>query len=113
MFLWKLHTWRKKEREKEWVKEKERKRKGKDFILTEVFLLSQFVALMNALIICYDCGPTSKDFLRTSLSPLQLYCKLDFYSLSRDRDVNQKVQIAIWSSSLFCQGTLDFYYICI
>lgn len=42
-----------------------KKGRGKDFLLTEVFLLSQSLALVNALIISYDFCPISKSLFST------------------------------------------------
>lgn len=41
------------------------KGKGKDFLLREDFLLSQSLAVVNALSICYDFCPMSKSLLST------------------------------------------------
>lgn len=58
MFLRKPHT---KNGEKK--KRIKKKGKGKDFLLAEGFLWSQSLALVNALIICYDFCPMSKSHL--------------------------------------------------
>lgn len=41
------------------------KGRGKDFLLTEGFLLFQSLALVNALTLCYDFCPMSKSLLST------------------------------------------------
>lgn len=48
------------------AEKKKIKGRRKDFLLTEVFLLSQSLALVNTLIICYDICAMSKSLPSTS-----------------------------------------------
>lgn len=58
MFLGKSHNWKGQKMIK-------KKGKGKDFLLRDIFLLSQSLALVNALIIYHDFCSMSKSLLST------------------------------------------------